>query len=86
MVKLEFLASLHLTIQGYFVLEYFNVCVNFNTIKAGKDRGVWFGGAEVWLQHISLSIFTHVHTVQYTLATSAGLSYFFKINYGLLSP
>lgn len=35
------------------------------------------------LQHVSLSIPTHVRSVQYTLATSAGLSYFFQINYGL---
>lgn len=33
-----------------------------------------------------LSAFTHVHSAPNTLATSAGLSYFFQINYGLFSP
>lgn len=42
-------------------------------------------GAE-GLQHISLSIFTHVRGVQWNLATSASLSYFLPINYGLLYP
>lgn len=46
----------------------------------------WCIGKEGGLLHISLSIFTHVYSVQYTLATSAGLSYFFQINCGLLSP